>query len=156
MVQLAAVQQERLIHFVESTDLTQNSRKAWHNIRKISNDPTKPSFQYEVTANQVAHVLIKNGKMQVMKKQPKIEIPYSKYNTDKHKSLLCEEFTLHELDNAIKTLVNVKAAGIDDKNTELLKQLGPNCQSGFQKCFMFALEKTTSQKCGVKQKLLPF
>ena len=63
---------------MESTDLTQNSRKAWHNIRKISNDPTKPSSQYEVTANQVAHVLIKNGKTQVMKKQPKIEIPYSK------------------------------------------------------------------------------
>ena len=68
MVHLAAVQQERWIHFVESTDLTQNSRKGWHNIRQISNDPTKPNSKYEVTANQVAHVLIKNGKTQVMKK----------------------------------------------------------------------------------------
>ena len=63
-----------------------------------------------------------------MKKQSKIEIPYSKYNTDEHKSLLSEEFTLYELDEAIKTLVNGKAAGIDDINTELLKQLGPNCR----------------------------
>ena len=108
MVQLAALQQKRWIHFVESTDLTQNSRMAWHDIRKISNDLTKPSFHYKVTANQVAHVLIKNGKTQVMKKQSKIKIPYSKYNTNKHKSLLSEEFTLHELDEAIKILVNIK------------------------------------------------
>ena len=126
MVQFAAVQQERRMHFVESPNLTQNSRKAWHNIRKISNDPTKSRFQYEVTANQVDHVLIKNGKTQVMKKQPKIEIPYFKYNTDKHKSLLSEEFTLRELDEAVKTLVNGKAARIDDINTQLLKQLGLN------------------------------
>ena len=90
MVHLAAVQQERWIHFVESTDLTQNSRKAWHNIRKISNDPIKPNSQYEVTANQVAHVLIKNDKTQVMKKQSKIEIPYSKYNTA-NTNLYCQK-----------------------------------------------------------------
>ena len=135
MVQLAAIQQETWIHFVESTDLTQNSRKAWHDIRKITNDPTKPSFQCEVTANQVAHVLIKNGKTQVMKKQSKIEIPYSNYNTDKHKSFLSEEFNLHELDEAIKTLVNGKAAGIDDINIELLKQLGPNCRKWLLKMY---------------------
>ena len=41
---------------------------------------------------------------------------YFKYNTDEHKSLLSEEFTLHELNEAIKTLVNGKAAGIDDIN----------------------------------------
>ena len=86
MVHLAAVQEERWIHFVESNNLTQDSRKAWHNICKISNDPTKPSSQYKVTANQVANVLIKNGKTQVMKKKSKTEIPYSKYNTDEHKS----------------------------------------------------------------------
>ena len=77
---------------MESTDLTQNSGKAWHNIHKISNNPTKPSFQYEVTANQMVHVLIKHGKTQAMKKQPKIEITYSKYNADEHKSLMSEEF----------------------------------------------------------------
>ena len=106
MVQRTAVQQERLIQFVESTDLTQNSRKAWLNIRKIFKNPTKPSFHYEVIANQVAHVLIKHGKAQAMKNQPKIEIPYPKYNTYEHKYLLSEEFTLHELDKVIKTLVN--------------------------------------------------
>ena len=146
MVHLAAVQQERWIHFVESTDLTQNSRKAWHNIRKISNDPTKPNSQYEVTANQVAHVLIKNGKTQVMKKQSKIEIPYSKYNTDEHKFLLSEEFTLHELDEAIKTLVNGKAAGIDDINTELLKQLGPNCRKWLLKMFHTCIRENNIPK----------
>ena len=52
MVQLTTVQQKRWINFVESTDLTQNSRIAWQNIRKISNDSTKPSSQYEVTATK--------------------------------------------------------------------------------------------------------
>ena len=45
-----------------------------------------------------------------MKKQSKIEIPYSKHNTDEHKSSLSEKFTLHELDEATKTLVNGKAS----------------------------------------------
>ena len=106
--------------------------------------------QYEVTANQVAHVLIKNGKTQVIKKQPKIEIPYSKCNTDEHKSLLSEKFTLQELDKAIKTPVNGKAAEIDDINTKLLKQLGPICRKWLLKSLILALEKTTSQKSGVK------
>ena len=154
MAQLAALQQERWIHFVESTDLNQNSRKAWHNIRKISNDPTKLSSQYEVTANQVAHVLIKNGKTQVMKKQSKIEIPYSKYNTDEHKSLLSEEFTLHDLDEAIKTLVNGKAVGIDDINTELLKQLGPNCRKWLLKMFHACIKKNNIPKVWRKAKTI--
>ena len=152
--QLAAVQQERWIHFVESTDLTQNSQKAWHNIRKISNDPTKPSFQYKVTANQVAHVLIKNGKTQVMKKQPKIEIPYSKYNTDEHKSLQPEEFTLHKLDEAINTLVNGKAAGIDDINIELLKQLRPNCPKWLLKMFHACIRENNIPKVWRKAKTI--
>ena len=104
----------------------------------------------------MAHVLIKNGKTQIMKKQRKIEIPYSKYNSDEHKFLLSETFTLHELDEAIKTLVNGKAAGIDYINTEFLEQLGPNCRKSLLKCFMLALEKTRSQKWGAKQKLYPF
>ena len=154
MAHLAAVQQERWIHFVESTDLTQNSRKTWHNIRKISNDPTKPSSQYEVTANQVAHAFIKNGKTQVMKKQSKIEIPYSKYNTDEHKSLLSEEFTLHELDEAIKTLENGKAAGINDINTELLKQLGPNCRKWLLKMFHAYIRENDIPKVWRKAKTI--
>ena len=88
-----------------------------------------------------------------MKKQPKIKLPYSKYNTDDQKSLLPEEFTIHELNEAIKIIAKGKAVGIDDINTELLKQLGPNCRKWLLKCFMLALEKTTSHKCGVKQKL---
>ena len=152
--QLAAVQQERWIQFVESTDLTQNSRKAWHNIRKISNDPTKPSSQYEITANQMAHVLIKNGKIQVMKKQSKIEIPYSKYSTDGHKSLLSEEFTLHELNEAIKTLVNGKASRIDDINTKLLKQLGPNCQKWLLKMFHACFRENNTPKVWRKVKTI--
>ena len=60
--------------------------------------------------NKFVFLLVHNLKMLVIKKQPKIGIPYSKYNTDERKSLQSKEFTLHELDEAIKILVNGKAA----------------------------------------------
>ena len=150
MVQLAVLQQERWIHFVESTDLTQNSRKTWHNIRKISNDPNK---QVPIRSNckPSGPCTYQEWQNTSNEETSKIEIPYSKYNTNEHKSLLSEEFTLHELNEAIKTLVNSKAAGIDDINTELLKQLGPNCRKWLLKMF-HACIKENIQKCGVKQK----
>ena len=81
-----------------------------------------------------------------MKKQPKINIPYSKYNTDEHKFLLYEEFTSHELDEAIKTIAKGKAVGTDDKNTKLFKQLGPNCHKWLLKIFHACSRETTIPK----------
>ena len=47
---------------ITSTDLTHNSRKAWKNIRKLSNDPTSTNPPCLVNANQVAHQLLVNGR----------------------------------------------------------------------------------------------
>ena len=89
-----------------------------------------------------------------MKKQSKIEILYSKYNTDEHKYLLSEEFTLHKLHEAIKTFVNGKVAGIDDINTELLKQLGPNCRKWLPKMFHACIRENNIPKVWRKAKTI--
>ena len=84
----------------------------------------------------------------------RFHIPDFKHNTDKHKSLLSEEFTLHELDEAIKTLLNGKAAGIDDINTEFLKQLGPNCRKWLLEMFHACIRENNILKVWRKAKII--
>ena len=47
---------------IESTDFTHSSRKAWKTINKLTKDYTEPQQQCKVTADQVAHQLLLNGK----------------------------------------------------------------------------------------------
>ena len=47
---------------ITSTNMTHNSRKAWKTINKLSNDPTSSNPPCLVTANQVAHQLLVNGR----------------------------------------------------------------------------------------------
>ena len=47
---------------ITSTNMTHNSRKAWKTINKLSNDPTSSNPPCLVTANQVAHHLLVNGR----------------------------------------------------------------------------------------------
>ena len=47
---------------ITSTNMTHNSRKAWKTIRKLSNDPTTSNPPCLVSANQVAHQLLVNGR----------------------------------------------------------------------------------------------
>ena len=52
--------------------MTHNSRRAWQNIRKLSNDPTTPNPTCLVNANQLAHQLLIKGQgtMQTKTKRP--------------------------------------------------------------------------------------
>ena len=59
---MAAENKRRWEEMITSTDLTGNSRKAWQTIRKISNDTTASKPPSLVTANQVAHQLLVNGR----------------------------------------------------------------------------------------------
>ena len=58
---------------ITSTNMTHNSRKAWKTIRKLSNDPTTSNPPYLVSANQVAHQLLVNGRG-TMPSKPKLPV----------------------------------------------------------------------------------
>ena len=62
--------------------------------------------------------------------------------------------SLHELNEAIKTLVNGKASGIDDINTELFKQLGPNCWKWLLKLFHACIRENNISKVWRKPKTI--
>ena len=92
---------------ITSTDLTGNCWKAWQTIRKISNDPTVSKPPCLVTANQVAHQLLVNGRgdMPTKPKCPKLS-PISEDD-----SALLFPFTEEEYKKGMVTLKNKKAAG---------------------------------------------
>ena len=87
---MAAENKGRWEEMITSTDLTGNSRKAWQTIRRISNDPT--ASKPPVTANQVAHQLLVNGRgeMPTKPKCPKlpqlVKMTYHWYSTSLKKS----------------------------------------------------------------------
>ena len=118
---MAAENKKRWEEMITSTDLTGNSRKTWQTIRNISNDPTAPKPPCLVTANQVAHQLLVNGRgeMPTKPKCPKLS-PISEDD-----SSLVFPFTEEEYKKGIAALKNKKAAGIDDVLVEQLKNLGP-------------------------------
>ena len=99
--------------------VTSNSRNAWQTTRNISNDPIAPKPPCLVTANQVAHQLLVNGRGELPTK-PKC--PKLSPVTEDDSSLV---FTGEEYTNGIATLKSKKAAGIDDVFAEQLKNLGP-------------------------------
>ena len=108
---------------IESTDMTHNSNKAWSTIRKLCDDPCKPKQHCNTTANQVAHQLLLNGR--APNRQPNELLDRQRYPDDPG---FTRAFTAAELDIGIRLLKNGKAPGLDDIQTELIKQFGPEAR----------------------------
>ena len=106
---------------ITSTNMTHNSRKAWKTINKLSNDPTSSNPPCLVTANQVAHQLLVNGRG-TMPSKPKRPVlpPATEGDTSK-----VYPFSEGEYNKGVAALKNNKAAGRDDILVEQLKHLGP-------------------------------
>ena len=105
---------------ITSTNMTHNSRKAWQTIGKLSNDPTTSSPPCLVSANQVAHQLLINGRGTMPNKPKRPVLPPSTDET------LVYPFSEEEYRKGIAVLKNNKAAGRDDILVEQLKHLGPS------------------------------
>ena len=58
----AKAQRSKWKEMIESTDFTHSSRKACNTINKLTKENTEPQQQCKVTADQVAHQLLLNGK----------------------------------------------------------------------------------------------
>uniref|UniRef100_H3B2D4 Endonuclease/exonuclease/phosphatase domain-containing protein n=1 Tax=Latimeria chalumnae TaxID=7897 RepID=H3B2D4_LATCH len=98
---------------IEGIDMIHSSRKAWLTIRKLKK-------KSNITANQVAHQLLLNGK--ALNKQPKILI---RWQTDLEETHFSAPYTIDELNAGISHLKNGKAAGLDDICMEQIKHFGP-------------------------------
>ena len=103
--------------------MTHNSKKAWSTIRKLCDDPCKPKQHYKTTANQVAHQLLLNGR--VPNRHRKVRLDRQRYPEDPG---FTRAFTAAELNIGIRVLKNGKAPGLDDIQTELIKQFGPKAR----------------------------
>ena len=106
---------------ITSTNMTHNSRKAWNTINKLSNDPTSSNPPCLVTANQVAHQLLVNGRG-TMPSKPKRPVLPPATEGDASKVY---PFSEGEYNKGVAVLKNNKAVGRDDILVEQLKHLGP-------------------------------
>ena len=117
------------------TNMTHNSRKAWKTIRKLSNDLTTSNPPCLVSANQVAHQLLVNGRG-TMPSKPKR--PVLSPATEGDYSMVYP-FSEEEYRKGVAILKNNKASGRDDVLVEQLNKLGPKAHRWLltmpNKCF---------------------
>ncbi|KAI5747569.1 hypothetical protein M8J77_016091 [Diaphorina citri] len=120
---LSAISEERTAkwrNLLENMNMAQNSRPAWKLLKNLSQDPTERTNAFpDVTANQVASQLLKNGKVPGKKSRDKLEM------REDENSQLSLPFDEDELRSAIQIMKTNKAPGVDDMRTEQIKQFGP-------------------------------
>jgi hypothetical protein len=90
--------------------MAQNSNKAWHLLKKLNSEKNNGFVYTNVTANEVAHQLLLNGKTKrTVKESKKIKRnPCDEINT------FTSELDIKEVEITIKSLKNKKTAGVDD------------------------------------------
>ena len=135
MDKMTEVKRKRWEEVITSTNKTHNSRKTLKTIRKLSNDLTTSNPPCLVSANQVDHQLLVNGRSTMTSKSkrnilpPETEGDYSMVYT----------FSKEEYRKGVTILKNNKAAG-RDVLVEQLNNLGSNAHrwmlTMLNKCFM--------------------
>lgn len=110
---------------LNNMDMKHSSCKACGLIKKLDCDPTKlKTLTSTVTANQVAHQLLINGRTN-KKIQPKHRYIKTERQYMIEELILRDSFLALELQTAIDQLKNKKAPGLDDVCTEQIKYFGP-------------------------------
>ena len=105
---------------IEDLDMPRNSHKAWKLIGKLNNDYTKPTEQHSnITANQIAHQLLLNGKTPHSTRQLNPNL-----DTDDCNPNFTKPFCLTKLKQCINSLKNGKAGGLDNIMIEEVKYFG--------------------------------
>ena len=119
---LDEVRRARWIEVVEYVDFTHSSRKAWQIINKLTGRSTTHS-RCPVTANAIASQLLNNGRF------PNADRDFARWTSREVTSLsraatadtnLSSDFTVEELEAAIKMLNSGKAPGRDNIHPEFI------------------------------------
>ena len=119
---LDEVRRARWTEVVESVDFTHSSRKAWQTINKLTGRSTAHS-RCPVTANAIASQLLNNGRF------PDADRDFARWTSREVTSLsraatadtnLSSDFTVEELEAAIKKLKLGKAPGRDNIHPEFV------------------------------------
>ena len=113
-------------HHVHQYDNMTNSRNAWKTISKLCNDATTSNPPCLVSANQVAHHLLVNGRGTMSSKPKRPVLPPV---TEGDYSMVYP-FSEEEYRKGVAILKNNKASGRDDVLVEQLKILVPNPTDG--------------------------
>ncbi|KAG5895147.1 hypothetical protein JTB14_007318 [Gonioctena quinquepunctata] len=127
---LSRKRRENWKNTIEGLDMKHSSRKAWSLIKKLSEDPTGPEDRVDVTAYQIAHQLLLNGKPD---QNIRTATTYKRARTSENGQE--SYFSLAELDLAIYSLKSRKAPGPDDIANEFLQNLGPLAKSWLLQLF---------------------
>ena len=138
MDKITEEKRKRWEEVITSTNMimTHNSHKAWKTSRKLSNDPTTSNPPCLVSANQVAHQLLVNGRGTMPSKPKRPVLPPA---TEGDYSMVYP-FSEEEYRKGVAIQKNNKASGRDDVLVEQLQNLGPKAHrwllTMINKCFM--------------------
>ncbi|XP_063893347.1 uncharacterized protein LOC135117658 [Helicoverpa armigera] len=121
LLEISEARHDKWMETVTNINMTHNSKKAWTTIRKLTNEAPPAVSPSKVTANQVAHQLIVNGKPEHrLGRVPKVRYPE---NTSD--STICQPFNLADITSGIRELKRFKASGMDNISVEQIQHLGP-------------------------------
>lgn len=130
-------------------DMTRNSKKSWNTLKQLNRDAKVIRQHSNVTENQVAHVLLRNGKPEI--KMKKIQTSRDKENET---SLIQAEFSKDELIYAIQQMKEGKAPGINEIQMEIIKHFRNNTQEWILKFFNECRKTAKIPKQWLKAKVI--
>ena len=130
MEHLDSARQERLVETVQAIDFTHSSRKAWSVVRRLTgkkyNEPQVP-----IKANKIAQHVVKNGRNATVNREFTREVNKELKQILQGASVdlvLCSDFIVDEMQQALRSLKSGKAPGPDSIHPEFLMHLGTECQ----------------------------
>jgi len=138
---------------LENMDFTHSSKKAWSVIKKLDGSSsclqTNPN---NINPNMIANHIVNMSRVSSTKahtKSAKLSLKIIKRNMPQT-SQYCVDFTVAEIENAIKFVKPGKAAGFDGVYPEFLLNSGPNVRKWLSK-FYSDIVKTGNLPSSLKQ-----
>ena len=122
---------ERWIEVVENMDMTRSSRHAWQTIKKIDPDKYQPRSAPPIGADEVAKEIKQRGQHipdHSFEKKMRKEYQKTFNSLPKTDSQITSPISAEDMSEAIKSIKNGKAAGIDGIYPDMITHLGPKAK----------------------------